>query len=129
MGKRLCPGQSSSLITPTTKGLYHAAGKTGWRLHGWALTDAEGRFEFTTIRPAPYPGRTIPAHVHLSVEGAGVPRQWTDELRFADDPLLSAEERATSEKAGTFGGVRPIQREGDAQVVEFNIRTKAKKDF
>src|SRR5438132_1225524 len=32
------------------------------RLRGWARTDANGRFEFHTIRPAPYPGRDVPAH-------------------------------------------------------------------
>src|SRR5262249_15448655 len=33
------------------------AGPHSWRLKGWALTDAAGRFEFRTIRPAPYPNR------------------------------------------------------------------------
>src|SRR3954469_3606088 len=44
-------------------GLYAQPGATDpWKLKGWAVTDAQGRFEFRTIRPAPYPGRDIPAH-------------------------------------------------------------------
>src|SRR5262245_33329115 len=47
-------------------GLYAQAGAADpWRLKGWAVTDASGRFEFRTIRPAPYPNRPIPAHIHL----------------------------------------------------------------
>src|SRR5690242_16471363 len=42
------------------------------RLHGWAKTDRDGRFEFRTIRPGPYPGRTIAAHIHLHAWGGGV---------------------------------------------------------
>ena len=57
------------------------------RLRGWAKTDANGHFEFTTIKPAPYPNRDIPAHVHLQAWGAEYPRQWF-ELEFAGDPLL-----------------------------------------
>lgn len=38
-----------------------------WRLEGWAKTDFEGRFEFRTIRPGPYPGRREAAHIHLTL--------------------------------------------------------------
>lgn len=31
------------------QGLHHMAGKPGWRLQGWAVTDAKGAFEFATI--------------------------------------------------------------------------------
>ena len=38
---------------------------------GQLVTDAEGRYRFTTIKPAPYPaGREIrPAHIHFDVVG------------------------------------------------------------
>lgn len=111
------------------KGLYHRAGKLGWRLQGWAVTDAQGAFEFATIRPAPYPARTVPAHLHLTVAGGGVPRQWTDEIRFADDPLISKNELARSSAEGKFGDVRPVRRDGKTQHVEINLRTKGKADF
>ena len=49
-------------------GLYAAPGAADpWRLKGWVVTDAQGRFEFRTIRPAPYPGGQIAAHIHLLI--------------------------------------------------------------
>ena len=35
------------------------------RLRGWVKTDADGRYAFDTIKPAPYPDMSMPAHVHL----------------------------------------------------------------
>lgn len=110
-------------------GLYHKPGEKSWRLTGWTKSDQTGAFEFATIRPAPYPARTIPAHIHFTVEGGGVRRQWTEELRFADDSFVSARERERSRADGTFGNVRPVRREGSIQHVEFNVRAKEKGDF
>jgi protocatechuate 3,4-dioxygenase, beta subunit len=59
-------------------GEYHSDPKTRVaRLHGWAKTDAQGRYAFHTIKPASYPRMTIPAHVHFHVWGPGYPLQWT----------------------------------------------------
>jgi hypothetical protein len=52
--------------------------------------------------PDHYPGRQIPAHVHVSLWGGGYPFQYADELLFADDPLISAEERQRAAAAGKF---------------------------
>lgn len=55
-----------------------------WRLQGWAKTDAEGRFEFRTIRPAPdHLGREGP-HVHITLESPQFGRQWTPILYLKD---------------------------------------------
>ena len=88
-------------------GAYNRPGVSGWRLKGWAMTDAEGRFTFETIRPAPYPSHREAAHVHLSVEGAGVRRQTLEDVLFADDPLLSAAQRERSQAAGRFSNIVP----------------------
>ena len=69
-------------------GVYNAKGARGWRLQGWAKSDANGRFEFRTIRPASYPGQRFAAHIHVTVEAPGLPRRVT-EIEFADDPLLT----------------------------------------
>jgi protocatechuate 3,4-dioxygenase beta subunit len=71
------------------KGVYNHNNARGWRLRGWARTDAQGRFEFQTIRPASYPNTRTPAHIHLTVEGPGLPRRWTPEIHFRDDPLAA----------------------------------------
>lgn len=75
------------------QGLYAPRGRTTPRLRGWMRTDADGRYEYRTIRPASYPGRSTPAHIHAFLWGAGYPPQWTDSLLFADDPLLDLEPR------------------------------------
>jgi protocatechuate 3,4-dioxygenase beta subunit len=93
-----------------------------WRLKGWARTGSDGRCEFQTIRPGAYPGRTVPAHVHFSIQGPSLPRRFTPELRFEDDPMVTADEKRASARQGMFGSVRPIQSAPDGQVVEFNIR-------
>ena len=87
----------------------------------WAKTDAEGRFEFATIRPAPYPNRRTAAHVHLTIEGPGVPRQ-SGGLTFEGDPLLTAEELRESAQAGRFGTVRPVQRRDGVEHVTLEMR-------
>src|SRR3954465_5772101 len=52
-------------------GLYSQPGAADpWRLQGGGGRDAHGRFEFHTIRPAAYPNRPIPAHVHLTLTSA-----------------------------------------------------------
>ncbi|MBW3671159.1 MAG: protocatechuate 3,4-dioxygenase [Acidobacteria bacterium] len=106
------------------QGVYNEPGKGGWRIRGWAKTDAEGRFEFRTIRPGSYPGGSTPAHVHFTIDGADLPRRWTSALHFADDPLVGASERKESEAAGRFGSVRPVRvGPGGVEVVEINLGT------
>ncbi len=94
-------------------GLYVPAGASSSsrspRIKGWMLTDSEGRFEFLTIRPGPYPNRTEPAHIHTQLWGAGgkdVPPHSNVTLLFADDPLLRPGERAESDALGQFGFVK-----------------------
>jgi protocatechuate 3,4-dioxygenase beta subunit len=62
-------------------------GEDSPRLRGWAKSDNNGHFGFTTIKPAPYPNRDVPAHIHITAWGAGYPRQWF-QIEFAGDPLL-----------------------------------------
>ena len=44
------------------------------RLHGTLVTAADGSYEIDTIRPAPYPHRNIPAHIHFRLRGKGFDR-------------------------------------------------------
>lgn len=77
-------------------GVYHEPGARGWRLRGWARSDAQGRFELHTIRPGPYPGTRAAAHIHVTIEGPGLPRRWSDEIQFADDPLVRNQSDASA---------------------------------
>lgn len=108
-------------------GIYSNRGAHEWRLRGWAKTDERGRFEFRTIRPGSYPNSRIPAHVHFSIEGPGVPRRWTDELRFADDPYLGA--RDVQSAGQRFGSVRRVTVRSGVQQVDFEIRVSEQGRF
>jgi protocatechuate 3,4-dioxygenase beta subunit len=56
----------------------------GFRYRGHIVTDADGRYSFRTIMPAPYPGRT--RHYHFKVISVG--RQLlTTQLYFPNEPL------------------------------------------
>lgn len=83
------------------------------RLRAWLVTDSAGRFAYRTIRPMPYPGEKIPAHVHFQAWSARFPPQSGFELEFADDPLVLADERERSARAGRFGWVASPTRDAD----------------
>ncbi len=60
---------------------------------GRAITDAEGRYHFRTVRPGPYPYRNRandwrPAHIHFSVFGTGFAQRLITQMYFEGDPLL-----------------------------------------
>jgi protocatechuate 3,4-dioxygenase beta subunit len=56
----------------------------GFRLRGYQYADDTGRWWFSTIVPARYPGRT--RHYHIKVQKPGG-RIVTTQLYFPDDPL------------------------------------------
>jgi len=111
-------------------GEYHNDPNRVARLHGWAKTDAQGRYEFRTIRPAPYPGRSIAAHIHFHAYGAGYPLQWTEELLFAGDKFLRPEEIAKSAALGTFANVQPLTKWTDGALhCSFNIKVSSTTNY
>jgi protocatechuate 3,4-dioxygenase beta subunit len=83
------------------------------RLHGLMQTNREGRYEFRTIKPAPYPGRTNPAHVHAYVSGPGYPEYWIDDFLFEGDPLITDEMRRKFAGKGSFSSILKLTRGGD----------------
>lgn len=98
------------------------AGVTVYGYH----TDATGHSTKTgTIRPAAYPGRSIPAHVHFILWGAGYPRQWVDELRFEGDSFVTPSMLREAAGAGKFAAVRPLERGADGALhctVNFRVQ-------
>jgi protocatechuate 3,4-dioxygenase beta subunit len=60
---------------------------------GRALTDSEGRYRFTTIRPGIYPwgnhpNAWRPAHIHFSLFGRAFTQRLVTQMYFPDDPML-----------------------------------------
>ena len=61
---------------------------------GRAVTDAQGRYRFTTIKPGPYPWRNHlnawrPAHIHFSVFGHAFLQRLVTQMYFPGDPLFA----------------------------------------
>jgi protocatechuate 3,4-dioxygenase beta subunit len=74
-------------------------------------TGADGRYELRTIRPAPYPGQAIPAHIHPVMKERDKNEYYLDEFVFDDDPLLTKEKRAGLEGRGGSGVMKVTEDE------------------
>ena len=60
---------------------------------GRVITDAEGRYRFTTVRPGAYPwgnhkNAWRPSHIHLSLLGPAFATRLVTQMYFPDDPLI-----------------------------------------
>jgi protocatechuate 3,4-dioxygenase beta subunit len=92
------------------------------RLYGWVKSDGDGRYVFRTIRPAPYPDHSTPAHIHVSLFGAGVPEYWVDDYWFAGDPLITPAQRRLLTNRGGGGETMTLRRGADGVL-------RGKRDF
>lgn len=72
-------------------------------LRGWMKTDADGRYRFTTIRPATYPSNTEPAHIHIILKERKRQEYWIDAYHFEGDPLLTEEQTFNRQQRGDSG--------------------------
>jgi protocatechuate 3,4-dioxygenase, beta subunit len=60
---------------------------------GRALTDDDGNYRFTTIKPGPYPWKNHtnawrPAHIHFSLFGRAFTQRLVTQMYFPGDPLF-----------------------------------------
>jgi protocatechuate 3,4-dioxygenase beta subunit len=72
-------------------------------IRGWMKTGENGRYQFTSIRPASYPNRQAPQHIHPIIKEHDTSIYWIDEFLFDDDPLLTEKEKSSQEKRGGSG--------------------------
>ncbi|MEM7250632.1 MAG: protocatechuate 3,4-dioxygenase subunit beta [Pseudomonadota bacterium] len=61
---------------------------------GRCISDAEGRYQFTTVKPGAYPWGNHhngwrPAHIHFSLLGGGFASRLITQMYFPGDPLLA----------------------------------------
>lgn len=87
----------------------------GYRLRGHVFTDAEGRYQITTVVPGEYPGRT--EHIHVKVQAPGGPVLTTQVFfpgvqgnqtdRIFSDKLLLDLQNTQEGAQGTYNFVVP----------------------
>lgn len=91
------------------QGIYPRKGnETGWGrrhgyLRGWTRTGRDGNYSFYTLRPAAYPGRSDPAHIHFLVKEPDKNEYYIDDIVFADDVLLKASYKSRLQQRGGSG--------------------------
>lgn len=81
-------------------------------LRGWAKTGADGVYAFDTIKPAPYPDMSMPAHVHLFIGEGGYPPYWIDDVVFAGEYGVDDAYRGRMENRGGDGIITPVREDG-----------------
>jgi protocatechuate 3,4-dioxygenase, beta subunit len=89
-------------------------------IRGWIKSDANGAYTIRTVRPAPYPKESIPAHIHLAVKEPDLNEYYIDDLVFDDDKLLTTDLRRKMENRGGSGVLRLLV-SGDTQIAEHDL--------
>ncbi|WP_421826653.1 intradiol ring-cleavage dioxygenase [Larkinella sp.] len=125
-GKTPAPGVILYVYHTDETGHYSRKGdEKGWAkrhgsIRGWIRTDAKGAYKFVTLRPAPYPGASDPAHIHIFLKEPGLNEYYIDEFLFSDDPLLTADKRQKLENRGG-SGILVLKDVGNMYKAERNI--------
>lgn len=118
-GKTPAPNIILYLYHTNQAGVYPTKGtETGWErrhgyLRGWLKTDEKGHYSFVTRKPAPYPDRSNPAHIHLTLLEPDGKYYWVDSYLFAGDSLLSEEELSPEAPRGGSSGVLTLNQQDD----------------
>jgi len=88
------------------KGDEKGNGKYHGYLRGWMKTDSNGKYEFETIRPAPYHSHEgEPAHVHYNIQGTEYPEYWLASIWFSDDSRVTEEYKKNVKRSGGFSNI------------------------
>jgi protocatechuate 3,4-dioxygenase beta subunit len=91
------------------------------RIRGVAITDEQGRFQFTSIKPAAYPNGTEPAHIHFAVFAPAHHYKYCD-VWFEGDPLITEPKRAEAQRRKEPLIVRLVKRPDGAWTFSRDIQ-------
>lgn len=122
-GETPAPGVMLEIHHTDAEGWYHKASRNRdrARLQATLQTDAQGRFEFRTVKPGKYPEGRNPAHIHFKAWGGGFREQNTTDLLFAGDPDLPPASRAP--RSGKWNAVCSPRRDSAGVLhCTYNIR-------
>lgn len=111
-GRTPLAGASVYVYHTDAKGLYtpdSTNDSKNPRLRGYLRTDEQGRYEFATIKPAPYQNNTIPAHIHYVVTAPGY-KERVFEIVFEGDRFINDRIRADAAREDSGFSIRPLER-------------------
>ncbi len=111
-GRTAAAGISLYVYQTDVTGVY-SGGPRDTRIRGLMTTKTDGRYEFRTIKPAPYPGVAPPAHIHAHILGPGYPEYWIENYIFEGDPAITAEQRQRSSAAAGFNPILSLTKGSD----------------
>ena len=90
-------------------------GRPSWRhgyLRSWLRTGADGRYEFQTIKPEPYPNGTEPAHIHVTISGPGLQEYYIADFIFEGDRFINEQVRSRLKEQGELSSIIELKRDG-----------------
>ena len=98
----------------------------GWgKKHGynrtWLKTDKDGYYSFYTLKPAPYPNRSEPAHIHYEILEPNGKYYYLASCHFTGDSLLTENEISPDAPRGGHSGLLTFKKEGDLLVATRDI--------
>lgn len=98
----------------------------GWgKKHGynrtWLKTDKDGYYSFYTLKPAPYPNRAEPAHIHYEILEPNGKYYYIASCHFTGDNLLTENEITPNSPRGGHSGLLTFKKEGDLLVATRDI--------
>jgi protocatechuate 3,4-dioxygenase beta subunit len=126
-GKTPAEGVILYLYHTNQEGIYEAGDNAkGWaEKHGyireWLKTDEDGQYTFYTLKPAAYPSRSEPAHIHIIVLEPDGQYYWISGYHFAGDSLLTEKETNPKNPRGGTSGLIDLQKEGALWVGQRDI--------
>lgn len=85
------------------------------RLRGYIRTNSEGRYEYETIKPGPYPSARVPAHIHYVATAPGY-KERVFEIIFEGDPFIDERARKDSENPESVFSLKKLERDSSGKL-------------
>jgi len=109
-GKTPAPGVCLYVYQTDSEGLYSRGSGNGngsrhGKLRGWMRTGIDGRYEFRTVKPGPYPGGGNPAHIHATLTGDKIEENYIEDFLFEGDQFLPNGAAELNRRQGRFNPI------------------------
>lgn len=117
-GKTPAEGVILYIYHTNREGIYQTRGdEKGWArrhgfIRGWVKTDHTGQYTFYTFRPATYPDRSEPEHIHITIKEPDKNEYYLDDYVFEDDSFLISGHKKTFQNLGGSGVMKPFLKDG-----------------